>query len=98
MQISSNGTGIHLTLDNGLTVSIQWGRGNYGTNRFNEEIAPADRVETAFWIGDEPMITLPTGDSVSGYVPVPFILQLALTLNEMSLEEAKKEIQLRINS
>lgn len=30
--------GFHITFENGLTASVQWGRGNYCENHFNEKL------------------------------------------------------------
>jgi len=30
---SATGAGFHITFDNGWTISVQWGPGNYGDNR-----------------------------------------------------------------
>lgn len=52
--------GFHITFENGLTASVQWGRGNYCDNHFNEELdffgrtpARSDNAEVAvFGVND----------------------------------------------
>ena len=34
----TNNKGFHMTFENGLTASVQWGRGNYCENHFNTEL------------------------------------------------------------
>lgn len=35
---STDRKGFHMTFENGLTASVQWGRGNYCENHFNENL------------------------------------------------------------
>lgn len=39
--------GFHLTFENGLTASVQWGYGNYCDNRFNCELGKDVQSDTA---------------------------------------------------
>ena len=31
--VNNNGKGFGMTFDNGFTISVQWGKGNYSSNR-----------------------------------------------------------------
>lgn len=51
--------GFRMTFENGLTASVQWGRGNYCENHFNEELdfmgtkpARSDDAEVAVFSQD----------------------------------------------
>ncbi len=53
LEITSN-KGFHITFENGLTASVQWGRGNYCQNHFNKNLdfsglipAASDNAEVA---------------------------------------------------
>ena len=48
----TEGKGFHMTFDNGCTVSVQIGRGNYGGNyglSFGDPILPSRLAEFAAW-------------------------------------------------
>lgn len=53
--VSTDGKGFQMTFANGLTASVQWGRGNYCGNYYNEEQATHCRgaqcntAEVAVW-------------------------------------------------
>lgn len=77
--------GIHITFDNGYTLSIQWGPGNYGSN-YDLEFGPrpipdykADTVEVAVWDRNGTWDKY-DGDTVRGYVPANEVLDLINTI------------------
>jgi hypothetical protein len=53
--VSTDGKGFQMTFENGLTISVQWGKGNYCQNYFHEERAShcegaqCDNAEVAVW-------------------------------------------------
>jgi hypothetical protein len=52
MFISTKNKGFQLTFDNGLTISVQYGKGNYCTNRSvddNPYIHVSNTAEIAIW-------------------------------------------------
>lgn len=87
----TDGKGVHFTFDNGLTISIQIGGGNYSEN-YNEPIgARFDRgyvlpesstAEIAVWGSDGNMLNI-DGDIVKGYVPVGRVLDFVQYLRSL---------------
>ena len=58
--VSTMRKGFHMTFENGLTVSVQWGAGNYCDNHFPEDLdfsckkdAASDTAEVAVLKGNE---------------------------------------------
>lgn len=58
--VSTMRKGFHMTFENGLTVSVQWGAGNYCDNHFPEDLdfsykkdAASDTAEVAVLRGNE---------------------------------------------
>ena len=68
--------GFHITFENGCTISVQFGYGNYCDNRhmglFREEVEPCKNAEIAVWTKDNEWITEKFvdcgGDEVCGYL------------------------------
>jgi hypothetical protein len=54
----TQGKGFHITFANGYTASVQWGKGNYCTNRYGEDGESSATAECAAWS--------PSGDWVKG--------------------------------
>ena len=51
---STDRKGFHITFENGLTVSVQWGGGNYCENRYNADFSltkdmESKNAEVAVW-------------------------------------------------
>ena len=78
--------GFHITFENGYTVSVQFGPGNYCQN-YDAEIGSAeeesaaegsDTAECAVWGPDSGMIAHPAfdGDTVGGYMTPADVLKL----------------------
>lgn len=65
--------GFHITFENGWTVSVQWGAGNYGDNYdhpfFDKgDVPPSTRAEIAAWDYNRKWHEFESGDTVNGYV------------------------------
>lgn len=81
----TDGKGVHFTFDNGITLSIQIGSGNYSEN-YNEpfmievprgyQLPASKTAEIAVWADGGDMIDI-GGDTVRGYVPVTDVLRFA---------------------
>lgn len=61
--VSTMRKGFHMTFENGLTISVQWGAGNYCDNHFPEDLdfsfskdAESDTAEVAIWGPDKEFI------------------------------------------
>lgn len=71
----TNGKGIHITFENGHTVSIQFGGGNYcsnydieiGSGRDERSIPASGTAEVAAWDRSGKWVKLGDGDDVVGY-------------------------------
>ncbi len=88
--------GFHITFPNGVTVSTQFGGGNYSSN-YNAEIKAissdmsANTVEFAAWDKDGKWVTkqilrrlrLKTHDDVEGYVDIKLWLRLCDTARKL---------------
>ena len=79
--------GFHVTFDNGFTVSVQFGPGNYGDNynmrigdrecREAREGYKSSRAETAVWGPDGNFIAWdPDSHEVQGYNDSAYVLKL----------------------
>lgn len=83
-----DGKGIHLAFDNGVTLSVQIGGGNYCDN-YDMPLRLEDQprqmasttAEIAFWIGSSGMLEFPDGDTVKGYVTMSDIFELIGKIN-----------------
>ena len=76
----SNQKGFQITYKNGYTVSVQFGGGNYCTNRdlpiedYGKSVPPSDTAETALMTKDG--FVSYQGDDVQGYMSPPEVLKL----------------------
>lgn len=71
--------GVHFMFDNGITLSIQIGPGNYCNNynmdlgkwcnKLDTHLPESSNAEIAIWGKDKNMINL-GGDTILGYVPI----------------------------
>jgi hypothetical protein len=76
--------GFHITFENGWTISVQFGPGNYCDNYGknigldNERCGDegSSNAECAIWGPDGDMITLPTGDEVTNRSTPAEVLEL----------------------
>ena len=76
----SNNKGFQITYKNGYTVSVQFGGGNYCTNRdlpiedYGKSVPPSDTAETALMTKDG--FVSYQGDDVQGYMSPSEVLKL----------------------
>lgn len=77
----TGGKGVHFTFENGWTISIQIGGGNYCDNydfpigkEREFELPASSQAEIAYWPADHSMQPFEDGDTVKGYVPVSEVL------------------------
>lgn len=86
----TDGKGVQFTFDNGITVSIQIGGGNYGDNydfpigeiSRNNPLPPSACAELAVWDASGTWFDL-DGDQVAGYVKVSDVLGFIAYLNAL---------------
>lgn len=81
--------GVHFTFENGWTVSVQWGGGNYCDNYDAEigrniEVPPSTTAEVAAWASDGNLITLSDGYTVMGHQTPEQVLAL---MNDIASRE-----------
>ena len=86
----NNGSGFSVELDNGWTVSVQWGSGNYGSNRhkkleltysFNSRLV-ARTVEVRAWNGETDW-KFPDGEEVRGYCKPEEVLRFMEAVSQL---------------
>lgn len=79
----TGGHGFHVTFENGWTVSVQFGGGNYCSN-YDDDIGDREKsgekgsidAETAVWGPDGKMLDMGDGDTVQGYQTPEQVLKL----------------------
>jgi hypothetical protein len=73
---STENKGFHMTFENGWTISVQFGYGNYCDNRHhndrfelgkNNDIVSSATAEIGIWNADGKWYTFDNGDEVKGY-------------------------------
>ena len=68
---SCENKGVQITFDNGWTISVQWGKGNYCDRRFSMEteqgIVECKNAEVAVWDADGVWLPMSDGDDVIGW-------------------------------
>jgi hypothetical protein len=71
----THGKGFHMTFENGWTVSVQWGMGNYG-NYYDEEVdgMGSTTAEIAAWDIDGNWYQMSEYDIVKGHVSANDVL------------------------
>jgi hypothetical protein len=78
----SSAKGIHITFDNGYTLSVQFGPGNY-CDHYDRRIGADDAAcgkegsstaETAYWSDDGGLINEGDGDTVQGYQTIDQVI------------------------
>lgn len=97
----TDGKGVQFEFDNGVTVSIQIGRGNYGDNYdfpdYNitrERPLPwSTKAEVAVWGRDGHWFDL-NNDQVAGYVPVQDVLAFMEYLRGLPDNVSAKSVQI----
>ncbi len=103
----NDGKGFGLTFDNGITISVQIGGGNYCDNygepigRFsrpeNYELPASKTAEIAAWDETGNWLTL-GDDEIRGYVPVEDVFRFAALLQSLPSDLEKAEIELSTNA
>lgn len=100
----TDGKGFGITFDNGVTVSVQIGRGNYSDNYdFREEISrenplPAStRAEIAAWDADGKWLDF-EHDQVKGYVPVEDVFRFVSFIQSLPGFLTADEIQIAMKA
>lgn len=96
----TNGKGFHVTFDNGFTVSVQFGYGNYCENRYEGDSNEYNQrrlgeqgsatAEVAVWGPDGKFVKLDEYDDVCGYVTPE---QVALLLHRVSTIQRTDQLE-----
>lgn len=65
--------GFHIMFENGWTVSVQFGRGNYSGNYdldvdYDDPVSPSPTAEVAVFRGEEWLTLSESGGEVAGYL------------------------------
>jgi hypothetical protein len=73
--------GFHITFDNGYTVSVQFGAGNYcdnyGNGKYREPANPSATAEVAAWDANEEWVSLVDGSTeIKGYQTPAQVLEI----------------------
>jgi hypothetical protein len=97
----TDGKGVHFTLDNGLTISIQIGRGNYCQNYdfpsyeigSKNPLPASETAEIAVWANDDAMIDI-QDECIKAYVPVDSVLRYVEFLRSLPSDLEKNEVEL----
>lgn len=98
----TDGKGVQFEFDNGVTISVQIGYGNYGDNYnwkggFNPSrdnpLPPSSQAEIAVWGRDGEWFDL-NNDQVAGYVPVQDVLAFMEYLRSLPDNVSAKTIKL----
>ena len=106
----TDGKGLHLTFDNGFTVSIQIGGGNYGDNydfpigeiRRDNPLPSSRRAEIAILAPDGGMISIGSPDdeyrdSVLAYMPIDRVLDLVVAVRAVEGKPSSDEINAAVS-
>lgn len=97
----TDGKGVQFEFDNGVTISVQIGRGNYGDNydyphyeiTRENPLPGSTRAEVAVWGRDGEWFDL-NGDLVAGYVPVQDVLAFMEYLRGLPNNVSAKTVQI----
>lgn len=102
----TGGKGVKFTFDNGITISIQIGPGNYGDN-YDEpfsldrspdyRLPPSSKAEIACWVNGGGMASFDY-DTVKGYVPVEDVLRFVEHLRSLPSDLETSELELSIST
>lgn len=89
--------GLRVTFDNGWTVSVQWGQGNYCENRDlpiskfeNHDSHPSPNAEVAIWHLDEPLHHLGAFDEVVGWLDPDRVILLMAAVQSGDISQAEQ--------
>jgi len=102
----TGGRGFHLSFDNGVTISVQIGGGNYSDNYDfpisqsdqDEPLPPSNRAEIAIWDGSDNWANLNGTNAgyrneVAGYVPVDDVLDIVAIVRAIPNPATQKDIE-----
>lgn len=92
----THGKGFHITFENGFTVSVQFGGGNYcsnydlavGSGRSGEDLPRSSTAELAAWGADGSWLQLEEGDDVVGYQSPADVLAALVKVAAIAKAEA----------
>ncbi len=89
MKIDKNFSGINMTFNNGNTISIQWGMGNYSSTRFIGAPTPkCTSAEVAIWDEDDNWARIDeTEGIVKGWVDPDEIAKLIFITSTNTISE-----------
>jgi hypothetical protein len=99
--IKTTKAGLHMTFENGFTISVQFGAGNYSSNRsmrisdmFEGKVPPAVSVEIAIWDKNNDWFNFGS-DEVKGWVSTEDLpLWFTVTKQATNLAHLKTLIEL----
>lgn len=92
MKIDKNFSGINMTFDNGNTISIQWGMGNYSSTRTVKKPTPkCTSAEVAIWDENNEWARIDeTEGIVKGWVEPDEIAKLIFITSTNTISEINK--------
>lgn len=77
--------GFHITFENGWTVSVQFGRGNYGGNydypEYDGPVPPSSTAEVAAWDSANNWLEFDGGNTVDGHRTPAQVLALMVEVS-----------------
>jgi hypothetical protein len=91
--------GFHMTFDNGFTVSVQWGVGNYcdnkwGPGKFGGPVPDCRDAEVAAFDADGNFVTMSDGEDVKGYLSANEVLAFMNAVAGLSNEYVPDQLRL----
>lgn len=92
--------GFQITLDNGITVSVQFGKGNYcerreiGSYEESSETTACKDAEVAAWNSGRVWYKLGQCDTVNGWQNVNQVLQLIDFMRSLTGDENPEEVEI----
>jgi len=76
----TNSKGFHITFDNGYTVSVQFGAGNYcdnyGNGKYKDPADPSATAEVGAWDKNGKWVALDGSDDIAGYQTPAQVLEI----------------------
>lgn len=92
MKIDKNFSGISMTFDNGNTISIQWGMGNYSSTRtINKPSPKCTSAEVAIWDENDEWARIDEIEGiVKGWVESDEIAKLIFLASTNTISEINK--------
>lgn len=81
---TDKGKGFHMTFDNGYTISVQWGEGNYCSSpKSSSGNFEANTAEVAAWDENGKWLKLGDGDDVIGWQTPNEIAELITKISKL---------------